>query len=461
MREGSDPSEPDLSRPVERVLFRVEDSQEWELLVPRTVYPPREDTLLLAQALGTFRTKPGVAVEIGCGSGAISIFLASLGWTVEAYDVNPMAVSTTRGNAQSAGLSELISVGEGGLGEQGWDIPEEANLLVWNLPYLDPVEEGEMLEPIEDASMLDIVGGWSDVLLEKILHSNTLDECLVVLLHRTDPPSQSRSDSWLRAGWAHRTLKTLRIGEERLEAICYWKPAGGNGPLVIEECDSTMDEARRMDESLWGRVLSLNQETGRGRRGSNWETIDGALACTWSIPFAESGLLNPGLLQTSIGAAISSALGCYCKWPNDLINPHGVKLGGVLIESSTSESVLRVGVGINRDSALLGDREIAGWLEYLPEMELMDVFSLVDASMASLLESKQNIPEVSESNIVEISWNGLANILSQGARIRLGDTLHRIVGMHTNGRLEIEESGYVGITDEVGRLEWEISLAEP
>ena len=215
-----------------------------------------------------------------------------------------------------------------------------------------------------------------------------------------------------------------------------------------------------MDESLWGRVLSLNQETGRGRRGSNWETIEGALACTWSIPFAESGLLNPGLLQTSIGAAISSALGCYCKWPNDLINPHGVKLGGVLIESSTSESVLRVGVGINRDSALLGNTEIAGWLEYLPEMELMDVFSLVDASMASLLESKQNIPEVSESDIVEISWNGLANILSQGARIRLGDTLHRIVGMHTNGRLEIEESGYVGITDEVGRLEWEISLAE-
>ena len=455
MSAGSDPSELDLSSSVKRVLFQVEDGREWELLVPRTVYPPREDTLLLARALGTLEKKPGLAVEIGCGSGAISIYLASLGWSVEAYDVNPMAVSSTRGNARSTGLSDFISVREGGLGEHGWNLPKETSLLVWNLPYLDPLEGGEKLEPIEDASMLDIVGGWSDMLLENILESDISDDCLVVLLHRTDPPSQSRSDSWLMAGWARRTLRTLRIGEERLEVIGYWKPAGGIGPLVIEECDSTMDEARRMDESQWSRVLSLNQGTGRGRRGSKWETIDGAFACTWSIPFAESKLIKPGLLQTSIGAAISAAIGCECKWPNDLITEGGVKLGGILIESSTSESILRVGVGVNRDSAAIEEIMVAGWLEFLPEMELMDIFALLDASIASLLESKEDIPEVSESDIVGLSWKGLANSLSKGTRISLGGTLPRIVGMDNSGRLEIEESGNFSIIDEVGRLEWE------
>ncbi|MED5452265.1 MAG: hypothetical protein VX493_02960, partial [Candidatus Thermoplasmatota archaeon] len=132
-----------------------------------------------------------------------------------------------------------------------------------------------------------------------------------------------------------------------------------------------------------------------------------------------------------------------------------VKLGGILIESSTSESILRVGVGVNRDSAAIEEIMVAGWLEFLPEMELMDIFALLDASIASLLESKEDIPGVSESDIVGLSWKGLANSLSRGTRIRLGETLPRIVGMDNSGRLEIEESGNFSIIDEVGRLEWE------
>ena len=454
MREGGDSSQLDLSRSAKRVLFRIESSGEWELIVPQTVYPPREDTKLLARALSMIQADPGLAVEIGCGSGAISIFLASLGWKVEACDVNPMAVSAARGNALSAGLSDMISVSEGGVGEHGWDLPREASLLVWNLPYLDPAYEGDKLEPIEDASMLDITGGWSDMLLGKIPESNISDDCLVVLLQRTDPPSQSRSDSWLKAGWACRTLQTLRIGEEKLEAICYWKPAGGIGPFVLEECDSTMDEAKGLDAVLWGRVLSIKQGTGRGRRGSKWETIEGGLACTWSIPYSESDSLNLGLLQTTIGSALSSALGCYCKWPNDLINESGVKLGGVLVESSTSESVVRVGVGINRESAVVDGTEVSGWLDCSPEMELMDIFSLIDATLASLFDSHSKIPATTESELVGVSWNGLANTLSRGVFIRTDDNETRVVGLDESGRLEIEGSGQVSITGEVGSIDW-------
>ncbi len=459
MSGGRDPSRLDLSRPPRTMSFEIEDVGEWEILVPQTVYPPREDTHILAQVLVMIERDSGLAVEIGCGSGAIAILLASLGWRVEGCDVNPIAVATARGNALNAGLSDMISINEGGVGEPDWTLPVGTSLVVWNLPYLDPVDEGEKLEPIEDASLLDISGGWSDLLLQNIQNSNVSNDCLVVLLQRTDPPSRSKSDSWLKAGWACRTMQSVRMGEERLEAICYWKPAKGSGPIVLDECISTMDEAKELDVSSWGRVLSLSQSSGRGRRGSRWETMDGGLACTWVIPFSDSEILNPGILQTSIGSALSSALGCYCKWPNDLIDQHGNKLGGILVESSTSETAVRVGVGINRESAVFDETEVSGWLEYSSEMELMEVFALVDATLASLFESHPNSSPVTESSLIEISWKGLANSLSRGVIIESEDESFRVVGLDRHGSLELESRGEVSITYDVGSLDWIIPFA--
>ena len=456
MHEDPDPIERDLAGPTKRISFGLEGVGEWEILVPQTVYPPREDTLLLARALGTIQREPGLALEIGCGSGAISIVLASLGWSVETCDVNPMAVAAARGNAQTTGLSDMISISEGGVGEPGWNLPEGTDLVVWNLPYLDPEEDGRELAPIEDASMLDIPGGWSDILLKKIMDSEISEDCLVVLLQRTDPPSQSKSESWLKAGWACRTLRSLRMGDERLEAVCYWKPVNGNEPLILDECESTMDEAKKLDTSVWSRVLSLSQTTGRGRGGSRWMTTSGGLACTWVMPISDSELLNPGILQTSIGSVLSSALGCQCKWPNDLIDESGVKLGGILVESSTSESAVRVGIGINRDSTIVNGASVSGWKEVTGEISLMEVFAIIDSALASLFEKPSGVSRISTEELVEISWRGLANSLSRGVLIDVENGNSRVVGIDKGGRLEIESSGVARITDEVGRLDWVI-----
>lgn len=453
MTPGSDDIGARPLAPNDRVLFRL-GNDDWELLIPDTVYPPREDTYLLAEALASLREHSGgLAVEIGCGSGAVSMTLASLGWRVEGCDVNPMAVAATRGNADSAGLTDMISVTEGGVGEPGWILPDGAELVVWNLPYLEPVLDGS-LEPMEDASMLDIPDGWSDKLLEVITESETTDDCVVVLLHRTDPASPSKPESWLKAGWASRVLKSLRLGEERLEVICYWQPAGGSGPVLMEECHSTMDEAKYLDPSEWGRLLAINQSSGRGRRGSRWETTPGGLACTWVIPITESYGLEPGLLQTSIGSVVSAALGCHCKWPNDLITEDGSKLGGILVEGSTSESAIRVGIGINRDSSKIDGITVAGWRETFEEYDLMGIFKLVDSSLASLFEQHEKVPSMRMDELVRISWRGLANSLSRGVLIDSKDGDLRVVGIDKKGRLEIENSGEVSITDEVGRFDW-------
>ena len=82
--------------------FDVKGVGSWELDIPRTVYPPREATALLAGALLGLRRHGGRATEFGGGAGAISILLATLGWEVEACDVNPLAVAATMGNSNRA-----------------------------------------------------------------------------------------------------------------------------------------------------------------------------------------------------------------------------------------------------------------------------------------------------------------------------------------------------------------------
>ena len=66
--------------------------------LPHTVYPPREDTSFMAEGLA--RLGPGKGrkcLEIGVGSGVLSLFCHRHGWKVSACDINPYAVAAARG----------------------------------------------------------------------------------------------------------------------------------------------------------------------------------------------------------------------------------------------------------------------------------------------------------------------------------------------------------------------------
>ena len=127
------------------------------LTVAPTVYPPREDSILLDQVLAGLGSGGGRRLlEIGCGSGAISISSVLRGWKVKACDVNPLAVATTKGNANE--LSCEISVFEGGPGDiDQWMPSESVDVIAWNLPYLDP-EPGHGLGPLEDSALIEQQG---------------------------------------------------------------------------------------------------------------------------------------------------------------------------------------------------------------------------------------------------------------------------------------------------------------
>ncbi|MFQ5576346.1 MAG: class I SAM-dependent methyltransferase [Anaerolineae bacterium] len=48
---------------------------------------------------------PGKALDLGCGLGRAAIFMAGLGWDVDAVDFIPLAVDAARARAKAAGVS--------------------------------------------------------------------------------------------------------------------------------------------------------------------------------------------------------------------------------------------------------------------------------------------------------------------------------------------------------------------
>ncbi|MFL2972033.1 MAG: 50S ribosomal protein L11 methyltransferase [Candidatus Thalassarchaeaceae archaeon] len=356
--------------------FKIKGGDSIKLTVPPTVYPPRRDTELFLKGLNRIKMQTGHLVEIGCGSGAISIAMALGGWNVTAFDVNPLAVVATIGNSEVAGVDDCVTVEEGGVGGENWKLPKDADLVVWNLPYLAPDLEN-MLGPMEEAAMTDEANlGWSEKLLH-IVNDMSKKDTIFALLMSSDSNPKNSPLSWTKKGWARRTLATERVGDDTLEVVAFWRPGFGSVPEHIEVTNSTMDEARNLPKVGWQRIRSEEQINGRGRRGANWHSKQGDMTASWSIGLDEINQWAPGLLQVSIGAIISETLGIQLKWPNDLIFQQK-KCGGILLESSTSEGRIRIGVGLNKDAREIEGISYAGWEDYFGDISAKDMFQIID-----------------------------------------------------------------------------------
>ena len=422
----------------ERYKLFFEGFGDWDLIVPKTVYPPREDSILLAESLIKIGKIGETAMEIGCGSGAISIILNKLGYDVKCCDVNPLAVATTTGNLKNNNIYD-VEIIETGL-DDGLKFPKKTDLITWNLPYMVSNDYGEILDHIEDASFLDIEEGWSNRLLENIEQQKERisDGCIVVLLFRTYPDSPSNPSLWTERGWASRVVNEMWIGDEKLEVIMFWRPGRGEFPILVDDCTSTMDEIDEFEEGMFTRLYTLNQTDGRGRKGSKWQSTVGDLTATWKIRMNMARKVSPGIIQISIGAMISRVLNVGLKWPNDLVTFDGRKLGGVLIESDDSK-YMKVGVGINREKNNKKGLEVSGYLETIGDINQKDLFGIIDLEMASKFEEIGNYGFLEEDALITDSWKVLSKILSRG--VKLTDSINdfRIIGLNEFGELEIQD----------------------
>jgi release factor glutamine methyltransferase len=133
---------------VRRALARTDVTTMFglRLTVPPSVFHPKffRTTRFLGEYLQNVELRGKSFLEMGCGSGILSLLAARGGATVTAADINPQAVATTRANASINRLGESVSAIESDLFAE---IPASGGFdyLLWNPPFYP-------LEPTDSAS---------------------------------------------------------------------------------------------------------------------------------------------------------------------------------------------------------------------------------------------------------------------------------------------------------------------
>lgn len=371
-----------------------------ELTIPPTVYPPREDTDLLANRL--IQLGPGKGrkfLEIGCGSGALSILASSLGWNVHACDINPFAVAATRGNMAKNLQDGTIK--EGGVGPDGFPFEDKFDLILWNLPYIPADEVNELLGPMEEAGLIDTdTQGLQSRFISLVEKNNLLTTSgKMLLLGRTGSIGASEN-------FAVRDWDTLEFDDgESLTVFCLWKPWENAENVFVQSTGSTNDDLFHKS-GIGTHISTALQTSGRGRRDRKWNSIEECYAGSWIV--AEDTEVNPGLLQLSGGLAVIKSIQSdrlKLKWPNDILIDER-KLCGVLVEGKSSQYSTKVvlGIGINLKTS---DKTIDGKeISTLDEIATMDFHTIdrkLNSELSSLIEERNDIPPVNfESILAEI-----------------------------------------------------------
>ena len=109
----------------------------FKMIVPPTVFHPQYffTSRFMAEFLKRQDFDGKRVLDIGCGSGILSLVAASSGARVTSIDINPSAVAATKDNAQLNNLAEEISAREGDLFDS-LDLHEGSfDVIISNPPY--------------------------------------------------------------------------------------------------------------------------------------------------------------------------------------------------------------------------------------------------------------------------------------------------------------------------------------
>lgn len=158
LERGRDYHSPDLAAAVGRRARRYPLQYilgEWgfytgSFKVAEGVLIPRQDTELLVELGTALLPRGGRFVDLGCGSGCISVSLLTARPDARgvAVDISPVARELTAYNAQANGVSHRLCVAEGDMlsGELWSDLEGGFDLLVSNPPYI-PAADVDTLSP--------------------------------------------------------------------------------------------------------------------------------------------------------------------------------------------------------------------------------------------------------------------------------------------------------------------------
>ena len=219
-------------------------------------------------------------------------------------------------------------------------------------------------------------------------------------------------------------------------------------------CIRDRDRVIHLPDKGWQRLIVGDQLSGRGRRGTKWESVPGDLLASWKINREPSEISTPGILQIGIGAAVSESLSCELKWPNDLISIRGEKIGGIMIEANSSNPGFRIGIGINSSPRVVNGISCLGWSDTIGDVSLEEVFRMVDSRVSGILERLEMIPDIDQGSLEISSWKSLSVSLSRGAVAEIENERARIIGLDKDGFLCVEVDGREVLVSDAHTIKW-------
>ncbi len=442
-----------------------------DLTVPPTVYPPREDTTLLASVLNRQRLSPKTRwLEIGCGSGALSAYAARFGCNVTACDVNPLAVACTREYFLRTGTDARVLEGgpgpieDGGLAQWGGDFLYD--VVVWNTPYLSTsVLDDGALGPLEEAAFTDTDSKGLHVRLFDLLSKGQLlteQGVAYITVSSKGFAPEAQAEAWCR-GLAARTVAQTRFDDgETLSVLAVWRPYTGSPILSVESTNSTNDDVINLSTQAGASVRAQHQSDGRGRRGRRWTNTEGAMMASWLVTEGSS-LEHRTMDQLRIGEALVHLLRVWSKchkndvclkWPNDVYiranKERLAKAGGVLFEavSQGRKHRLVLGVGVNIEAPITS--EFGGIRNLGLEIDAPTLHASIHAMVASMFEHLLGVPDswVEKARIEMAVMHGVSLL---GNPLYRGDELP-VNGIDSDGALTVV--GGEHLVDDPDSLTW-------
>ena len=241
-----------------------------------------------------------------------------------------------------------------------------------------------------------------------------------------------------------------QLGEEGLilrESEDGWEITNSNGmgeftlawrcgvPLLyLPHCTSTNDVAAQfaLSDSNLRLVASNYQTAGKGRMGRTWSAAEDE-NLLFSVIFRPK--VSPEKVARCAllwGAVIADELGLKMKWPNDLQNSSGEKVGGILSQIEVSGGQLShviFGVGLNVNQLEFPDLPLASSMRLnAKSSDVIDRAALLARVLNRLLacDLDQNLD----------IWRKNASTLGQ--RVRIGDVEGLAEGVREDGALIVD-----------------------
>lgn len=226
----------------------------------------------------------------------------------------------------------------------------------------------------------------------------------------------------------------------------------------LSSCPSTQEVLREHFDVTQGSefplVISTDQQlAGRGRQGNSWLALKNSLSFSFTLIANEQ---TPTLTSLEVAAAIveyfkeQHDVELKIKWPNDLINSKGEKVGGIIIQS-LKENIYCCGIGLNWSDPQQELVQIERSETQYPAGTIFGIDQLLNSGdkksySSQIAQSVQlKLPKLRTRDFKSL-WQKYCSHLGREVEIRDGAkiTKHgRFIGIGDLGEALIETDGFV------------------